>query len=290
MESLINWGLLQKMGPASNPGIAGHDTESTEIMAKLASSFDQLAGFGTQYTTNQCNSLPLSTADSVLVVGCGSGRLALPVAKRVKKLTAFDASERMLAVCKDNARKAEQDNIIFRRLDWSLPEPGKQGEKFDVVITTRSVGFEDIKKLNVLSKKYVFVIYPYDYPNLKDIQSEMLLGIRGRETRKEEAAAQRVYGYNTIFNMLYDLGLDPVMSLLNDGFERVYMSREDAYQDLRKTALMSLTDFDNPLLDEEEDRIFRTNLEPYLSLEEDGKVKFFRESKTMVIGWKAKEI
>ncbi|MBW8382922.1 MAG: class I SAM-dependent methyltransferase [Youngiibacter sp.] len=290
MESLINWGLLQKMGPASNPGIAGHDAESTENMAKLASSFDHLAGFGTQYTTNQCNSLPLSTADSVLVVGCGSGRLALPIAKRVKKLTAFDASERMLAVCKDNARKAEQDNIIFRRLDWSLPEPGKQGEKFDVVITTRSVGIEDIKRLNILSRKYVFVIYPYDYPSLKDIQHEMLLDVRGRISREEEAKSQRIYGYNTIFNMLYDLGLDPVMSLLNDGFERIYMTREDAYQDLRKIALMSLEDFDNPLLDEDEDKIFRTNLEPYFSLEEDGKVKFFRESKTMVIGWKAKEI
>jgi SAM-dependent methyltransferase len=290
MESLINWGLLQKMGPASNPGIAGHDAESTENMAKLASSFDHLAGFGTQYTTNQCNSLPLSTADSVLIVGCGSGRLALPIAKRVKKLTAFDASERMLAVCKDNARKAEQDNIIFRRLDWSLPEPGKQGEKFDVVITTRSVGIEDIKRLNILSRKYVFVIYPYDYPSLKDIQHEMLLDVRGRISREEEAKSQRIYGYNTIFNMLYDLGLDPVMSLLNDGFERIYMTREDAYQDLRKIALMSLEDFDNPLLDEDEDKIFRTNLEPYFSHEEDGKVKFFRESKTMVIGWKAKEI
>jgi hypothetical protein len=136
----------------------------------------------------------------------------------------------------------------------------------------------------------VFIIYPYDYPSLKDIQHEMLLDVRGRISRKEEAKSQRIYGYNTIFNMLYDLGLDPVMSLLNDGFERIYMTREDAYQDLRKIALMSLTDYDNPLLDEDEDKVFRTNLEPYFSLEEDGKIKFFRESKTMVIGWKAKEI
>jgi 2-polyprenyl-3-methyl-5-hydroxy-6-metoxy-1,4-benzoquinol methylase len=55
------------------------------------------------HTLNQVNALPLLPDDTLLDVGCGPGRLSVPLAQRVKSVTSLDVSEEVLKFCRKNA-------------------------------------------------------------------------------------------------------------------------------------------------------------------------------------------
>ena len=65
---------------------------------------------------------------------------------------------------------------------------------------------------------------------------EMLTGIQGIQKRKIDPVKERMFGYNVTFNQLYDLGIDPFLKVIEDGFERVYNSKEEAYEDLKTSS------------------------------------------------------
>jgi|SRR5579872_6854236 len=53
--------------------------------------------------------------DVILEIGCGTGRLTIPVSKKCSKITGIDFSEKMLAIAKK--KSAGHDNIELRKLD-----------------------------------------------------------------------------------------------------------------------------------------------------------------------------
>ncbi|CAM04574.1 FkbM family methyltransferase [Saccharopolyspora erythraea NRRL 2338] len=61
----------------------------------------------------------LDSGDLVLDVGCGTGQLALPLARRVRQVVAVDPQPGMLDHAREAARRAGVGNIDWRQADAS---------------------------------------------------------------------------------------------------------------------------------------------------------------------------
>ncbi|HHV35817.1 MAG TPA: methyltransferase domain-containing protein [Syntrophomonadaceae bacterium] len=275
MNGLVNWVEIQKR-VMRMPVMAEKDPG--EFWGKSAFMYDKMSKLETDYTSNQLDTIILDAADSVLDVGCGPGRLAVPIAKRVARVTAIDASEEMLRYCKKNAQEQGLTNITTKVLDWKKAVVGKDIEKHDIVIASRSVGLSDLVKLNSAANKYVFVLSFAQSPSLKEVQMSFFEGIS--EEKLPDVRMNRMFGYNILFNILYDLGIDPNLRVVKDGFTRDYVSRQEAYDDLRQLGEVK----------KEQEPIFRKNIDKYLIEQPDGGVKFLRETKTYIMWWEPHEL
>jgi SAM-dependent methyltransferase len=82
----------------------------------------------------------LQPTDTCLDLGCGTGSLALPLARRLKCVTACDISGQMLGYLEARARQAHQDNIVTRHGRWMDLVPSRDVGPHDIVISHRSLG------------------------------------------------------------------------------------------------------------------------------------------------------
>jgi SAM-dependent methyltransferase len=95
----------------------------------------------------------LGPETSVLDIGAGTGRFAIPFSRKVKCLTALDMCEGALAVLKKNIEQERIDNIEIRQEAWEDFTPG--GKHFDLVFTALCpviCNQEELLKMESLSK------------------------------------------------------------------------------------------------------------------------------------------
>lgn len=276
MRGIVNWELIQKRSMPPMP--RNEKMDPATMWGKSAVMYNGMARLEREYTKKQIAVMQLSKEDTFLDIGCGPGRLSVPIAKQVKKVTSLDVAPEMLAFCKKNAEQAGADNLETRLLNWETAEIGRDIEQHDIVLASRSVGFQDLIKLNSVAKKRAYILCWANGPSLKEIFDDLFFGVdEGIQPR--HMVQDRNFGYNIMFNMVYDLGFDPNIRIVEDGFEGVYDSREAAYEDLRTL---------NPFA-EEKMPIFRKNVDRYLT-EENGKIRFYRGTKTYVLWWDTKPI
>ncbi|MDD4776392.1 MAG: methyltransferase domain-containing protein [Syntrophomonas sp.] len=276
MKGLVNWEALQKLAMA--PMMKQMDQNPAEMWGKSAIMYNQMAQLEVVYTRNQLDHLLLGPADSVLDIGCGPGRLAVPIAQRCARVTALDVAPAMLEVCQDNARRAGVTNLETRLLNWEEAVVGDNIEQHDVVIASRSVGMRDLVKLNQVARKHVFILSFARSPSLKEARDSLFRDVT--DDVLDLPPANRMLGYNIIFNMLYDMGIDPSVKVVPDGFTRDYRSRLEAYDDLRQ-----LGHFPS-----EKEEIFRCNVDRWLTANGDGSCTFRIETRTYIIGWPPQDL
>ena len=276
MQGLLNWeaiqNCLQQNMSRAVPNLASVRWGSHADM------YNQMAKMETEYTAKQVAELILDKNDTVLDIGCGPGRLSVPIAKLVRSVTSLDIAKEMLERCAQNAQEAGLANVTTRLLDWNDAVIGKNIERHDVVIASRSVGMHDILKLNAAAKKHVFVLSFAQRPSLKEVRDSFFYGVSDDVTPM--MPLNRMFGYNIMFNMLYDMGIDPSIRIITDGFHKDFKSREQAYDDLR-----TLCDFER-----EKEAVYRANVDKWLTEGADGGFVFRRETKTYVIHWEPIEL
>ena len=102
MNSFINWDALSKMCFIRPTEDAPYDP--AVAWGKVATMYDGMAKLEKEFTLNQVNAMILSKEDSVVDIGCGSGRLSVPIAQRVKPVTSVDVADEMLAKCKEKCK------------------------------------------------------------------------------------------------------------------------------------------------------------------------------------------
>ncbi len=83
---------------------------------------------------------------SILDIGCGPGTLALPLANSVKRITALDFSEKMLAILDEKAAAQSLTNITTCKLSWQDDWHGHGIAAHDIAIASRSMAVPDIKQ------------------------------------------------------------------------------------------------------------------------------------------------
>jgi SAM-dependent methyltransferase len=137
---------------------------------------------------------------TVLDMACGGGTIAIPLAKRVRKITAVDFSRNMLDILENRCREKGILNVetIHGRWedDWSSLGIGPH----DIAIASRSLLSDDVRgcieKLRRIAQKAVYLSTvvgsgPFD---------QRLFEVTGRKF-------ETGYDYIYYYNLLYEMGL-----------------------------------------------------------------------------------
>ncbi len=160
---------------------------------------------------------------SVLDVGCGPGTLAIPLARRVKRVTAMDFSEQMLAELAVRAQAASLANISPVHASWSDDWQAQGVAHHDVVLAARSLAVDDLRgaleKMIQWAKKEVVVVDRVG-PGPFDPDLFAALG------RSFEPGPDFIFTMNILFQM----GITPSLDYLEFDLQRQYADREEALE------------------------------------------------------------
>lgn len=265
-------------------------------------------------TNLQLDEMPLEPDMVVLDCGCGPGRVAIQLAKRVKKVIALDSSEGMLNECKKNCAAAGVTNVEFVFADWQETEIGNTIPEVDMVIQSRGGGGPStLSLLQKAARKYaVTVMWSKGAPNLpasraklfKDCYSEaamekypdlrpcrmgpppgakpegkkdngMLFGGRG----PVEMGDKLPMAGPELKEALAKRGIEVHVSTIDEGWDKLFATKEEAYEDL-----INLTRHPDAVDMEQ----FKKNVDSFLTEREDG-FYFYLPTQTDVAWFKTRD-
>lgn len=172
---------------------------------------------------------------TVLDMGCGGGTLAIPLAPKVKHITAVDFSENMLERLRAEADRRKIKNIKAVKASWQDDWEKAGIGIYDIAIASRSLAVDDIqaalRKLINAATKYVFISTvvgdgPFDRNIFNAIDREFNQSV----------------DYIYIYNLLYQMGIRANIHFIKEEKERKFKDRETAsdsyiwmFQDLTAT-------------------------------------------------------
>ncbi|WKN19824.1 methyltransferase domain-containing protein [Azotobacter vinelandii] len=263
MSGLINWELLMQL--TWPPAL-----ERAPMWDGFARRYDGYTRLSADYVDAQVDILGLRPDESLLDVGAGPGRLAIPAARRARQVTALDISRPMLDELERNAAAAGVDNIQPLQIAWDKVLPGENVPLHDVVLLSRSPAMRDLAKVDALARRAAYVML-YSGPSLKSFHDRLVAGIE--ETPPVGAGRSALPGHALIFNRLLDMGIEARVDYLADGFSRWYPDEEAAVADFAWLDLPAGS----------EARL-RANLAAYLQ-EENGGLRLRMETRTAVVWW-----
>lgn len=274
MNSIINWEELGKLGRPAPPLKKENENSRENGWDKEAEFYNRMAKMETEGTLNQIGCLPITDEDTVIDAGCGPGRIVCQVAKIAKKVIAVDSSEKMMEKCKENIAIHNLKNVETIFLDWDKAEPDVNVPKADIIIASRSVGAGDIAKFRSFANKYAALICWANAPNLPTCAGKLFENAGGIDIHHYKG--DRRLSYNLQYNMIYDMGYEPNVNIVKDGFGKNFETREQAYKEL---ILL------NRAHKEVNEDIFKANVDKYLTRKYDGTFDFWIETRSYVIWW-----
>lgn len=233
-----------------------------------AAVYDRLAAMGERFTPFQVAAMQLERRHTVLDVGAGFGRLSMPVAQRVERVTALDRSRGLLERVEHSAREAAQKNIVTLEKDWDAVQPGHDVPRHDVVIASRYTGKHDLLKLNEAANELVYVV-TFDGPGTHALHAALLEGIA-----EFSADADLRHGVAPLSAELSALGIEPNVIHVSDGFMRWYRDENEALADFRWLNV-------DPALEAILHRNIRRFLQPA-----HGGVRFLFETRSALVWWR----
>lgn len=227
MHRIIDWNELWKAIHASSPEHAARDRDPASVWDKRAAAYRRATRGETRATEQELAVLDLRPEDSVLDMGAGTGRLAVPIAGSVAHVTALDPSEGMLSILREQMAAAGRTNYSTVTMRWEDIAIGEDIEPHDVVIAAFSLGFYDLaaalEKLDAAARRAVYLFW---HAGEWRSPGEMALY---KTVFGEEAAMQKGYpDYIYPVNILHDTGVYPNVRIFYVFWDTVYDSIEDA--------------------------------------------------------------
>jgi SAM-dependent methyltransferase len=235
-----------------------------------AKTYDRLAQLEVHFTPAQVEVMELDRSKTVLDVGAGSGRLAIPMARRAKSVTALDTCPDLLDRCGWNARDAGVPNITVHQADWETSIAGKDFLKHDVVVASRYNGALDLMQLDAAAKELVYVQL-FSGPSTKALLNALLEGI----VAPEPEAQVEQSGVNAIYNELTGYGIEPNVIHVPTGFTRWYRDEKEA-----------LADFDWLGVDAALTPILHRNIRRFVAPAPHGGFRFQFDTKCAIVWWR----
>lgn len=180
---------------------------------------------------------------SVLDAGCGPGTLSLPLAGRVRKVTALDYSQAMLEELELLRQNRGLENIQTIQTAWEEDWQALGIPPHEVVIASRSLAVDDLEgALGKMDQWATHLAIIGDRVGAGPFDPELF------------AALKRPFdpGPDYIFtlNILYKMGIHARVDFITLDHDRVYPNRERAI-----ASLLWMIPSDEPLNDREEARL-----------------------------------
>jgi SAM-dependent methyltransferase len=245
------------MHTEANYGTAGRDEENRRAAGRGAKAAfrDRRAGelsghaASTGYADTFIKIMRPRRNWTILDMGCGTGTIAVPLAKRVRKVTACDLSMTMLDMLKKRCREKRILNIDAVRGGWEDDWPSLGIGTYDVAIASRSLIGDDVRgcieKLSSAARKGVYI--------------STMVGCGPFDRRLFEATG-RQFGtgpdYIYYYNLLSEMGLRVNLVFIPENHRSDWATLDDAVDGQRWM-------FRECLTEDEEQRV-RTYLEQHL--------------------------
>ena len=247
-------------------------------------------------TNLQLDAIPLDRDDVVLDCGCGPGRVAIQLAKRVKKVICLDNSEGMMAECKKNCEAAGVTNVEFVLADWQETEIGTTIPEVDVVIQSRGGGGRTTyEMLQKAARKYaVSIIWAEGAPNLPTSRGKLFVDCYSEEAmeqypdlrpRQKPAGPPPVmddgrlpFRASELKAKMDEMGVECHTTTVSEGWDKQFATKEEAYD-----WLIQLSRHPEAVNMEK----FRQNVDSFLT-EKDGGWYFFLPTDSDVTWFKTR--
>lgn len=216
---IVNWSELRRKMLIETQRI---DFCKPSYWDKEAENFSQNVLQMDKLTQQQIDHLVLLPKFTVLDVGAGTGRLTIPIAQRVKSVTALEPSPKMLAMLKGNTKKQHVKNIKF--INKSLDDLEiTELKAHDIVVASFSLLMIDIdkalQKMDDLASLGVYLFVSASDWMDKEIQ-EIALG----KDKTSTVLPDHVY----ICNILRDIGIDAYVDVWDFESTQCYKDVESA--------------------------------------------------------------
>ena len=151
------------------------------------------------------NGLDITGESRVLDIGAGPGTLAIPLAPRVKEITAIEPGEGMTAIMAERMKKDGISNITIIRKPWEdiVPASDLFGQ-YDVVVASLSLTMEDIRlalrKMDTISRGSVYLFWFVDMPFWERMYADLWEPLHGLPYYSGPKA-------DCLFGVLYQMGI-----------------------------------------------------------------------------------
>lgn len=234
------------------------------------------SGFRKEKTLNP---IDLFTGDlnkeesQVLDIGCGPGKYSIGFSKYVKHVIGIDISHKMIDLANDNKKAEKLTNADFMAIPWQEIDLDKMKwkNKFDLVFASMSPGISSMKDLKKMTDASVDMCFISSFVSRSDDIKDQLVGLVGRENKKDSRSTKIYYG----FNILWELGYYPELTYHDVEWKRDY----DFEEYLQKTIL------ELNLSDQEEIGLIKEYLGKNM---QDGKIHEHTRAKIAWMYWSVK--
>jgi SAM-dependent methyltransferase len=180
------------------------------------------------YVTGFTGLMRLRPGESVLDVGCGSGALALPLARAGHDVVAVDFSEGMLDVLRRRAASDGLRNITAVHAAWDDDWRAAGIGAADVALSSRSLDVRDLRaalgKLDAFARRRVCITLPADGLFYPQLLAQKAVG----------RLPTRRGGRDLALNVLRQMGIEAEVRLLEHASADRFESLEAASETLRR--------------------------------------------------------
>ena len=228
MKGAVDWNELWKLAMMSFPMATTHSGTGNRSSGFAEQCNRYLMGRkGKERTEMEISKMKLNPEYSVLDIGSGQGRSAIPISKRVKTVTAIDPSMIMMRYLSEHMAKEGAKNIVCINKRWEDIRLGHDIEPHDIAIASHSLGMFDmeeaLKKIDAAAKRYVYL-----FANAGGHRDEVLLDVIYDE---KQPSQQLDYIY--LYNILHDLDIYANVEILDSELELEFDSLDDAMNEWR---------------------------------------------------------
>jgi len=282
LAGLINWNELRKAVMAEGRGRRGRENPVNH-WDKRAEEFNRSTKGKSDRTERQVASLQLDPDYTVLDVGAGTGRLSVPIAKRVGSVTAVDQSRGMLDCLEENMAEEGLTNVQYIQKRWEDVELGVDIEPHDIVIASHSLGMFDLQeaiaKMDAAAKKGVYIFTSASKWFFDDLEEELWERVYDRSPRRGGGWRS---DYMLLYNILHDMGIYANVEIRDSEHVQRYESLDEAVE--RWKVMRNITEENEPFLRE----YLAKNLESEDG-EDGGGFTSRRKTKSAMIWWPKSE-
>jgi len=227
MHRIIDWSELWKAIYISSPERLEKSRDPAAAWNRRAAAYRRITRGEKEATRLELEILNLQGGETVLDVGAGTGRLAVPIARTAAHVTALDPSEGMLNVLRERMAAERLTNYSCVKMRLEDAVIGRDIEPHDLVIAAFSLGFYDLAAaLEKLDSAATRAVHLFWHAGEWRGPEEMALY---RAVFGEEATMRKGYpDYIFPVNILHDAGIYPNVRFYNAVWETVYDSPEEA--------------------------------------------------------------
>lgn len=149
--------------------------------------------------------LAVTKKSRVLDIGAGPGTLAIPLAPRVKEVTAIEPGAGMVAVLQERAAREGITTITCVQKRWEDVDPARDlAGPYDIVIASLSLTMEDIRaaleKMDSVAQGMVCLYWFADMPFWEKMYADLWEPLHGSLYYSGPKA-------DCLFNVLYQMGI-----------------------------------------------------------------------------------